>query len=465
MLRPLIQRRQSRARRSGERGVTMALVALSMLAVISMAAISIDLGSLYEAEAEAQRAADLAALAAARVIALEGITGDPTNVSGSWQLVCGGTSSPASLAATGVAQQNLIGGDALSAAQVTVTYGSAASSGPNLDCSTLTSQFGINPIVNVVVQRSGLPIFFARVFSLVNSRYSNASVSASASAEAYNASNSASVAGSIVPVRPRCVKPLIVPNYDPVNATTLVSNTDGSITKPGLFTTGVIGETFQFTSACAPGSGAGCTLSQNPPPLTAGTMQYVPGLIQGTPRAVPSCAAAGFQAAVAGCDESTIYACGVSGGNYPDLSENPVNPSVLGGDTDTAIGCLIQSASSGYNGGDQIITATYPFAIEAGQGNPLVQNGVVNNNDPITSSNSIVAVPIYDNSSGSALANGAAITVIGFVQLFIGPTINVNGSLRATVMNVVGCGNGTNTTSGFPDYGTSPVPIRLITSP
>ena len=46
-----------------ERGVTMILVALAMVAIIAMAALSIDVITLYLARQEAQRSADSAALA------------------------------------------------------------------------------------------------------------------------------------------------------------------------------------------------------------------------------------------------------------------------------------------------------------------------------------------------------------------------------------------------------------------
>ena len=59
--------------RAPERGVTMVLVALAMVAIIAMAALSIDVISLYLVKMEAQRAADAAALAAARVISISGI--------------------------------------------------------------------------------------------------------------------------------------------------------------------------------------------------------------------------------------------------------------------------------------------------------------------------------------------------------------------------------------------------------
>jgi uncharacterized membrane protein len=53
----------NRSRRKNERGVTIVLVAVSLLALLGMAAIAIDIATLYVAHGEAQRAADAAALA------------------------------------------------------------------------------------------------------------------------------------------------------------------------------------------------------------------------------------------------------------------------------------------------------------------------------------------------------------------------------------------------------------------
>ena len=77
----------------GERGVTMIFVAVAMVAIIGMAVLSIDVVILYLAKEEAQHSADLAALAAARVLSLSGVTGDPDNIQGSlpsapWQAAC-----------------------------------------------------------------------------------------------------------------------------------------------------------------------------------------------------------------------------------------------------------------------------------------------------------------------------------------------------------------------------------------
>ena len=50
-------------RRPGERGQTILLVAVSLVSLLAMAALSIDVVTLYTAHGEMQRAADAAALA------------------------------------------------------------------------------------------------------------------------------------------------------------------------------------------------------------------------------------------------------------------------------------------------------------------------------------------------------------------------------------------------------------------
>ncbi len=90
----------------------MVLVALALVAIIAMAALSIDVITLYLAREEAQRTADTAALAAARVISISGLTGDPNNSASSWQAICG-PGGTATQAATAVATQSAVGGAAV----------------------------------------------------------------------------------------------------------------------------------------------------------------------------------------------------------------------------------------------------------------------------------------------------------------------------------------------------------------
>src|ERR1700691_4620946 len=154
MLPPLIPppgRRKNAEPRSKERGFTMAVVAISMVMIISMAALSIDIGTLYEAKAEAQRAADAAALTAARVVSISGATGSNGTDLGQ---ICGGATNTATQAATSMAQQNLIGG--VAAGTVTVGYSAGSAGGPIASC-TAIANFAVNSVVTVSVQRTNLP--------------------------------------------------------------------------------------------------------------------------------------------------------------------------------------------------------------------------------------------------------------------------------------------------------------------
>jgi hypothetical protein len=108
-----------------------------------------------------------------------------------------------------------------------------------------------------------------------------------------------------------------------------------------------------------------------------------------------------YQEAIGGCDEGTVYACGiVGGGAQADLTFNPGKP---GGETATATQCLIHQAG----GQDTLDTATnpFPFQIEAGPGNPMVIGGGLPANSIISSSSSIVTVPIYDDTQAPGSAS------------------------------------------------------------
>jgi Flp pilus assembly protein TadG len=500
MLSPLIRRRKSTDRkdaRSKERGVTLALIAAAMVAIIGMAALSIDIGTLYQAKAEAQRAADAAALTAARVISLSGVTGDPDTTT-SWFAVCGPTGA-ATVAASAIAkaQWNFIGGAA--APTVTVTYGTGAGV---TDCSTLagsTSSFTVNPIVTVYVKQPSVPTFFGRIFSLIpGGTSSNSGVSATATAEVYNPSGSASPSvgsGVMVPVQPRCVKPWIVPDSDPIHpamGTCIGPGTGtgtvcskfvdpvGTISTTGTILetpSGVIGETFNLvpdcgtTGLCNSGAPYNPLLPAEPnvpttPPSTP-NLQYLPALVQNSSPAAATCAAGDYQQAIAGCDNTTPYQCGVpfsTPGATPtqvDLNENPYGAT---GDTSVGAQCLIHASATGpaNSGQDTLLTSSFPFVIQAGASNPLGVPASTN----ISSSTSIVSLPIYQSSGALPTGQQPDVTIIGFLQVFIN-YINADGSLNVTVLNVAGCGSppaGQSAPSAFVT-GSSPVPVRLITPP
>jgi len=490
MKQAFVQRRPSHPTpRSGERGVTMALVAISMVAIIAMAAWSIDLVTLYLARQEAQRAADAGALAAARVISVSGITGttDPDTDPTYWTSICGpdGTATHAALA---VAGQNSVSG---AIGTVTVNYATIGNNGkasPNPDCSTLNTVFAINPLVIVQVKIS-VPTFFSRTWS-----YRSESVSASATAEAFNPSHSNSQsngapAGVVTPVQPRCVKPWMVPNLDPVNLGSFVSTIDGAISNAGIRVAGAgagtVCETFTLFADCN-GTAIPCApITGTPPPpppvpsanvvftgVTASVpnLEYWPGQILGSAVAVPSCATAGgggvpaYEAAVAGCDRSTVYQCGVlsstsASPNAIDLSENPAGGT---GDTANALACSLTGQTSvPLSGQDTLDTSSYPFTIRAGDSNLLK----IPKNTPITASNQIVSLPIYDNSLGWDFdgTSVSQVTIVGFLQVFVND-VDSNGNISVTVLNVAGCGNGSAGTPNPAVTGSSPVPVRLITA-
>jgi hypothetical protein len=470
----------------------MPLVAVAMVAIIAMAALSIDVVTLYLARMEAQRSADAAALAAARVISLSGLTGDPDHTTpGSWSSICGGSASPATQAATAAAMQNAIGGVAPTTVQV--TYSASGTSGP--DCSGLPAAFGVNPLVTVEVTRASLPTFFARIWGNRGN-----TVNATAAAEVFNSSNSGNVGngptGTITPVQPRCVKPWVVWNLDPLNPNAscqnnttcrpLVDQGDGHIVNPGVTlngsttSTGVVGEVFWLTPNCIYSGGScsprstsklanfnnGFGYMKGPPSLL-----YLPGQAPSLlPVAVPSCSsgASMYQQAIAGCDQSTVYQCGVQNGNTVDMSENPGAGT---NDTTDGVQCLIDeedvTTPAQPDGQDALnpyaAPSSYPFQILAGTSNPLVGFGLTPGT-PVTSSNSIVSLPIIDNTTTVPNNGTKQVTVVGFLQVFIN-AVDQWGNVNVTVLNVTGCSNGGGQPVGTAVTGSSPVPVRLITPP
>jgi len=448
--------------RHRERGVTMVLVALCMMAMIAMAALSIDVVTLYLAREEAQRSADAAALAAARIISLSGITNITTTATSKadWQLICGlsSTNPAAFLTAQAVAVQNAVAG---TSPTVTVQYSVQGGAVGSNDCSTLPAAFAINPTVIVKVTNSSLPTLFSRIWS----RAAN-SVNATAVAEVFNPSNVAFDLGqTAVQIVPRCVKPWIIPNKDPgAGGNPFVDEIDGTIKSPGVRPTTVtasVGESFTLTADCVAGgfdcNPANGNMINNPP--NAGS--YIPSLITVIPIAVPACADDDlFQGAIGGCDQATAYQCGIQNGGSADLT---INPGGSGGDTAAGTQCLINQIANGLGQGqDSMDYTAYPYKMMSGTKYQITALASANA-QLVTASNSVVSLPIYDNVAAGTLAGPQpTITILGFLQVFIDSVDTTTGNLNLHVLNVAGCGNAASTTVFAP--GTSPVPIRLITS-
>ncbi len=206
-----------KARRKNERGITIVLVAFSLLALLGMAALAIDVSTLYVAHGEAQRAADAAALAGARMFASSGYTTSPTSLAAAD--ICQTSAAPGADAAANrqaeaAAAQNLVAGQPAAVKSIT--------------CITTAA----NPQITVTVERTALPTFFGRIWGGTAN-----SVTATAVAEAYNPS------GSAAPIQVQGVKPWLIPNCDPTNGGVgdcaaggrFVDPIDGTIQNNGSF--------------------------------------------------------------------------------------------------------------------------------------------------------------------------------------------------------------------------------------
>ena len=152
-----------RSERKRERGVTIAFVALVLIALLGVAALAVDLGVLYTARNSSQNAADSAALAGAATFVKDPGKPQPQTADG---------------AALVVATQGKILGSQILNTEVTV----------NTDFA--------NRRVKVTIARN-VTTFFGRVLGLLN-----ANVQTVATAEASEQGSGAA----------RCVKPIFIPN-------------------------------------------------------------------------------------------------------------------------------------------------------------------------------------------------------------------------------------------------------------
>ncbi len=435
-----MQRHRTKLGANSEKGVVITLVAVFMLFVIgAMAALSIDVVTLYTARSEAQLAADGAALAAARVLVNSGMTSNPADSS----LVLNAENLALNVA-TQVATQNSVGGRPLHASEVTVNFNDTNPTDPR---------------VTVQVQRTDLPTFFARIWGRTQ-----VTVGASATAEAYNPSGAiAEGVANPSPVAPLCVKPWLLPNIDPTNSPNLIFDTaTGAINNTALLG-------WKYPPAPADTLRPSCIAGNCTPPLpTPVAWHYYPGnpaSFPAPPSAVPACSTTPYENSIAGCVQTPI-ACGSNPTSVFQVEIDTSNYTTRNTETADAVNCLTHSLT---NEGDRIDPAYIPppFEFLAGNDNPIP--GLAGND--VMVSDSLVTVPVFDVGAKPPFpappAPPGIVQIVGFVQLFLSPdgtaTFN-NGHVNATIINMVGCGIGW-TATPILGNGASPVVVRLISPP
>jgi hypothetical protein len=324
-----------------------------------------------------------------------------------------------------------------------------------------------NPRITVSVQRTDLPTFFSRIWG----NRAN-SVSASATAEAYNPS------GSNVPIQVISVKPWLIPNCYPDRNTPSTScpgapyfvdpNLNYALNNPAAY----IGQRVEFS----PRINNAAVISQ----YYLLDMSSLPGPAtvcpSGNTAPVGSCSlvgSGGYHDDIA-CANRNQLSCG----SMVQLHNGPAS---LLSDTIAGTQCLIHTASTHtaaplppppfplpltcpVDANSDCFAATgsvgAPVVINGGQSNPTTALQNVSN---ISRSDSIVTVPIVDGSNdlcNPSCSSAPAVQVIGFLQLgiqYVTPTADID----AVILNAVGCDPGASGTA-VSGAGVTPIPVRLI---
>jgi len=458
----MMTNQQASCKRPGDRGVSILMIAVSMIFILGMAGLGIDLASLYVGRSQAQRAADAGALAAANALA-----NDPTCVNGGGGTITADCEILARQRAQAVGDLNLIAGVSPDIQLNTdVTFLSTSSSDPQVQVVASRDTTHNNP----------MPTFFVKIFGI-----HSANVSAKAVAEAYTSS------GSGPPVGATCVKPWLIPNCDPGNAANLnnkCAQTAGYFVIPQ---SGGMSSTLARSGSPPNGPvGEPFTMKPGSPGSAAAPGQYYAAFIPDTataPTQCPACAktapggggvgsAAVYRMNIECCNQNPIV-CGSNTLTLQTTAGNMVGP------TEAGVNCLIHQSGKGWPsncGQDHLSGVTSPcasnpppvidppFSAIAGPNNGLV---AADQSIDMSNSGSTVALPIWD---GTPLQSGqnSNVMVVGFLQLFIQNQDSKNqGTVYGTIMNVTACGsggsgNGTGGTGPVIAPGGTSIPVRLI---
>ncbi|HEX5411024.1 MAG TPA: Tad domain-containing protein [Terriglobia bacterium] len=439
--------------RYSDRGVSIMIIAVSMVFVLGMAGLGIDLASLYVGRSQAQRAADAGALAAAQYLAQS-----CTAASGSVSPECQASAKERAVAVTNA---NLIAGVSPNITTDDVTFLETSASDPQVQVLAARDASHTNP----------MPTFFVKIFGI-----NSANVSATAVAEAFNPAGGGPAVGAT------CLKPWLMPNCDPSHT---FDNSKQTYDNPACIDSSGTTHYAQFlnnnppsqeysTDLVNPGlyssggvQGEPITVKSSDPSQASGPSKFYPVYLPAgsVASACPSCANGG---AGSGASNAALYRQNIECCNTTQIScgsqvIQPITGDMVG-PTGQGVDCLIHETNG--SGQDTMTVNSGSggdlWTITAGSANPYGLSG------PIATSDSIVTLPLYDGTTlcpGGSCPSQTTVTVVGYLQLFINN--ETGGTVNGTVMNVIPCpGSGGSSASGgtpaIASGGSSPVPIRLI---
>ncbi len=477
---------------SNDKGVTLLIVAASLVMMLGMCALSIDLVAGYLARVQCQRAADAAALAGAKA----------------FRDNCTSTGCTAGSAAETLATQNAIAVAAQNPVMGLAPASSTVATAFDYSHDVLPSGGSGEPQITVTVYRDtghsdAMPTFFAKIFGI-----NSMDVSASATAEAFNPG------GTNTNVGVGCVKPFLVPNCDanfPVAATDTTHGNPNCVCGNGSASTGVL------NGDCPVNTPVGYHMSYYVYPNTGEALHpldcvWDSSLNECTPTSGDIGAPWVLHSNAVPSQWYTIAFTSQSGMQYSQYIRECASRSVACtgtlstlngkkvGPTDAGVDCLIHSCGSGgcsgqcpatgvvnnlpdgLNNGQDYMCAPYalpganaqascptttptsPFTIIAGANNPYGYSAGDQFSLPQGASDSYANVVLYD---GTTLApGGSTVTVQGYMSLFFQDALHssTTDTINAVIVQVGGCGTGGS--GGAPDVnspgGGTFIPIRLI---
>lgn len=401
-----------------ETGSVLLIVAASMIVLLAISAFAIDMANFYLARAQAQRAADAAALAGASAFVSSGCTAEGCSAGGPQE-------TQARQQAGAAAAQNDIAGQPVVVQNSDITFSYPSPQEPQI----------------TVVTGSAVHTFFAKIFGITT-----VNISAKATAEAYNPS------GGNTPVGVACLKPFLVPNCDPVHTSPgnkvcadsnrgyiFNPNTDPpyQVAHPGPYSQGgIIGMPWELHTDAAP------------------SQWYLVGF-----NGAPPSSGSALRNHIEECT-SKILTCGTTLTTANGKNVGPVSQ---------GIEALIDASGYGFNQGQDAIDTNVgpPFAILGGTNNPdtSLRNQTFYD---YSESPSVATVPVY---AGNTLTPGGGnVQIVGYLQVFIQDVVHKgkDNHIDVVILNAASCGGNPGTGTGGSLSSTivgnagSPIPIRLI---